>query len=70
MLDMVCRYHTGFALPTDVLCAIMVISPYRHRRTSHREARASLVVTDFVERGSRVKRLKSKVRIKRAFRHS
>ena len=71
IVDLICRRCTGKALPEDCLREIMSRSrckdKRRHRRRVRKE-RKELYVPDYNERGARVKRLKSKVRMKRAWR--
>lgn len=66
VLDLVCRRHTGHSIPIDLLVFIMRNS---HRRGRPRRARPrGEQIPEYNERGARVKKLKSKVRIKRAWR--
>ena len=67
VLDLVCRRHTGKSIPVDLLVFIMRNSHVRggQRRTRRRQ---DALIPEYVERGARVKKVKSKVRIKRAWR--
>ena len=63
-LDLVCRRMTGKSMPTELLCMIVKLSRVKIKKQK-KVVRRDL---DFIEKGSRVKRVKSKVRIKRAMR--
>ena len=67
VLDIACRRHTGRSIPVDLLVFIMKNS---HRKGRPRQARRryDALLPEDVERGARVKKVKSKVRIKRAWR--
>jgi len=66
VLDLVCRRHTGQSIPIDLLVFIVRNSHTRYPRRDRR--RSVTLVPEYVERGARVKKVKSKVRIKRAWR--
>jgi hypothetical protein len=67
VLDLVCRRHTGRSIPIDLLVFIMRNSHTRGRQRRTRR-RHDALIPEYVERGARVKKVKSKVRIKRAWR--
>ena len=66
-LDIACRRHTGRSIPNDLLVFIMKNS-HRKGRPRRERRRQEALLPEYVERGARVKRVKSKVRIKRAWR--
>lgn len=71
ILDLVCRCATGKVLPDN--CIQMIIDRAREDKRSRQKKRKQKKMelhTEYNEKGARVKRLKSKVRIKRAMRLS
>lgn len=67
VLDLACRLHTGHSIPVDLLVFIIKHS-HRRRRVRQERRRQDALLPEYVERGARVKKVKSKVRIKRAWR--
>ena len=67
VVDLACRRCTGRVLPTDCLAFIMKHSYVKFPRQQRRRERGDLI-PEYNERGARVKKVKSKVRIKRAWR--
>ena len=68
VLDLACRRYTGASLPVDILFIIIKNSFSResHRRCRQRQRQQLNLLPEYNERGARVKKIKSKVRIKRA----
>lgn len=66
-VDLVCRHYTGCVLPTDCLVYIIKHSYVKFPRQRKRRDRVNLI-PEYNERGARIKKIKSKVRIKRALR--
>lgn len=67
ILDLVCRCATGKVLPNN--CIQMIIDRIKEDKKSRKKRRKQKkneLHTEYNERGARVKRVKSKVRIKRA----
>ncbi len=69
IVDLICRRCTGKSLPEDCLRDIINKSKgkVKRRRRKIRKERKELYVPEYNERGARVKRVKTKVRIKRAW---
>jgi len=67
VLDLVCQRHTGQSIPVELLVFIMRHSNTRGKPRQERR-RHDALLPEYVERGARVKKVKSKVRIKRAWR--
>lgn len=68
VLDLVCRRHTGHSIPVDLLIFIIRNSHTRGGRKRRESRRRDALLPEYVERGARMKKVKSKVRIKRAWR--
>lgn len=69
ILDLVCRCAIGKVLPNNCIQMIMDrAKESRGCRKKRRKQKKNELHTEYNERGARVKRVKSKVRIKRAMR--
>ena len=61
-LDLICRRVTGKSLPTELLVMIVKMSRrVKPKKVFPRDP-------EFIDKGSRVKRVKTKIRLKRAMR--
>ena len=71
ILDLLCRRHLGTPFPTDCLRIILEKSKVREpsqRKKKVRSRKRKRDVTEYNVRGAKVKRSKTKIRIKRAMR--
>ena len=64
LVDLLCRQLTGKSLPMDCLMTVRYFLKKRRKK----QKKEKNIYCDFVDRGSRVKRSKTKTRIKRAAR--
>ena len=71
ILDLVCRCLTNKCLPNNCIQLIVHKAKQKEKKKRKNKKKENVeLYAEYNERGARIKRLKSKVRIKRAFRHS